>query len=747
MRCLHCGKQLSLLRRASGSEFCSRAHQRQYIEVQESLAVARLIEARQDGSARPRQSSEAAKKSGPRTAPVRLDRFLPETPRVLSVIAPDRSCSGALEPRFDLLLPQTSLAVLSAGNSLHRAGLQPNSMRPASSRVCPAPSALQLDAAAPVTLPRMDNVLFLAGPESPGAIPTAEPAPLNGAADPTNDPNGPEHGSPPAAFPSSRLSPTMPGNVPLSPDDPRQAGFFWPINAYPDSSRSPLTVGEHLAAPLLVPTMLTGPHAIPREATLVAGAADASVRALPAPRTTAEAPLAPAAMCVLPEAERIVPARIRPAACTMLPAVQLVTCEDGPAPAGCERLGVDLAPDPIQPIQPSIASPALRAVSSAARNGNFLRAMASRVEAEVGPEPLPVAPASAAVSVPESGLGPVAEAREVPEIPAQLAPLAAASLDQLVARQDCLRPESLGRPLTSQIPPAMPQPALSLEAFGAIEDAPLEDRRWRIPWHALGARYRSTPSLVKWLAVALPIFLAPLIRFSTETASASSQDRQPDRRAAVARPASSWWKPLARRAAIRLEDDFRSGLGAWKGTGNWAESWSYDSAGLVHPGKLALYVPSMGLSDYRLEFTGQLERGGIGWAYRARDASNYHAMKLVRIEPGPLAQAVLVRYSVVAGRAGPRERTPLPFQLGRKSMHDVRLELEGAQFTVYVDGQLVHYGSSDLLPRGGVGFFAEPGDQFCLRKVRVVHQDDTLGRLCAWLAPAGEAAISSQGVQ
>lgn len=747
MRCLHCGKQLSLLRRASGSEFCSRAHEREYIEVQESLAIARLIEARQDGSARARQGAEAAKKSGPRRAPARLDRFLPETPRVLSVLAPDASCAGALEPRFDVLLPQTGLSVLSAENTPPRAGLQPDSMRPACYRVCPAPSALPLDAAAPVTLPRMDNVLFLAGPEAPGAIPLAEPAPLDAAAHPASDSNDPEYGSPPAAFPSSRLSPTMPGNVPLPPDESQQAGFSWPVNAYPDSSRSPLTVGEYLAAPLLVPRMSIGRHAIPREAALVARPADASVVARPAPEASAEAPLAPAGICVLPEAECVLPARIRRTTSAMLPALQLVTCEDGPAPASCECLRVDLARDPMQSIQPFVASPALRAVSSAARNGNFLRAMAARAEADVGPEPLPVAPPSVAVSVPESGLGPTAETHDAPDIPAQPAPLVAASLDQLVARQDCLRPESLGRPLTSRLPPAMPQPALRLEALRAPEEAPLEDRRWRIPWHALGARYRSTPSLVKWLAVAIPLCLAPLIRLSTETASASSQDRRPDRPTAVARPASSWRKALARRAAIRLEDDFRSGLGAWRGTGNWAESWSYDSAGLVHPGKLALFVPSMSLSDYRLEFTGQLERGGIGWVYRARDVSNYHAMKLVRLEPGPLAKAVLVRYSVIAGRAGPRDRTPLPFQLGQKSMHDVRLELEGARFTVYVDGQLVHYGSSELSPTGGIGFFAEPGDRFCLRKVRVLHQDDTLGRLCAWLTPAGEGSISSQGAQ
>jgi hypothetical protein len=155
----------------------------------------------------------------------------------------------------------------------------------------------------------------------------------------------------------------------------------------------------------------------------------------------------------------------------------------------------------------------------------------------------------------------------------------------------------------------------------------------------------------------------------------------------------------------------------------------------------------MSLSDYRLEFIGQLERGGMGWVYRARDESNYHAMKLVLVEPGPQAKTVLVHYSVAGGKPGPRSRTPLPFPWGQKSMHEVRLELNGARYTVSVDGRLVHYGADLSLPSGGIGFFAEPGDQFSLRRVRVVHQDDALGRLCAWLAPAPAAAITIEGVR
>jgi hypothetical protein len=49
---------------------------------------------------------------------------------------------------------------------------------------------------------------------------------------------------------------------------------------------------------------------------------------------------------------------------------------------------------------------------------------------------------------------------------------------------------------------------------------------------------------------------------------------------------------IADRASIRLVEDFRSGLADWQGAGNWAKTWSYDAAGFVRPGHLAIYSPS-----------------------------------------------------------------------------------------------------------------------------------------------------------
>jgi len=192
---------------------------------------------------------------------------------------------------------------------------------------------------------------------------------------------------------------------------------------------------------------------------------------------------------------------------------------------------------------------------------------------------------------------------------------------------------------------------------------------------------------------------------------------------------------IASRAAIALTDDFRSGLGDWQGAGNWAKTWSYDKAGFLCPGDLALYKPSVPLADYEMEFSGQIEKRALGWVYRAADTRNYYAAKLVVAGSGPLPKAELVRYTVIDGRKSRSTVTPLPFPVRNGKMYRVRVNVRGQNFTTYVDGHLVDFFRDPRLSRGGVGFFTGRGERARLRWVSVMHQYDFLGRLCALLAP------------
>jgi hypothetical protein len=64
----------------------------------------------------------------------------------------------------------------------------------------------------------------------------------------------------------------------------------------------------------------------------------------------------------------------------------------------------------------------------------------------------------------------------------------------------------------------------------------------------------------------------------------------------------------------------------------------------------------------------------------------------------------------------------------------VRQEIRDTQFTTYLDGRLVDTWSDATLTRGGIGFFADPGESAYIRWVDVAHNDDALGRICSYIA-------------
>jgi hypothetical protein len=192
---------------------------------------------------------------------------------------------------------------------------------------------------------------------------------------------------------------------------------------------------------------------------------------------------------------------------------------------------------------------------------------------------------------------------------------------------------------------------------------------------------------------------------------------------------------IVERAAISLTDDFRAGLGDWEGKENWARSWSYDNAGFVRPGSLAIYRPSLELVNYEFEFAGQIEQTGMTWVVRASDSKNYVAGRLIIARPGPMPEGALLNYAVLDGKRSRVRRTPLPFQLRNGKLYRIRVNVRDERLTTYVDGNLVDFYDEPRLKSGGVGFFRSGGEQCRLRWISLTHQYDILGRLCALIAP------------
>ncbi len=196
-------------------------------------------------------------------------------------------------------------------------------------------------------------------------------------------------------------------------------------------------------------------------------------------------------------------------------------------------------------------------------------------------------------------------------------------------------------------------------------------------------------------------------------------------------------KRIGERAAVAYTDDFRNGLAEWEGAGDWARSWSYDASGFVRTGGLALLAPSRDLTDYRMEFLGQIERRSMGWVVRAADLRNYYALKLTIVADGPVPEVALIRYPVINGVAGAASQQLLPISVRGDTVYRVQTEVRDDYYAVTVQGKVVDSWTDARLKRGSIGLFSGKGELARVRWIGVWHQYDTWGRLCALLAPGG----------
>lgn len=197
----------------------------------------------------------------------------------------------------------------------------------------------------------------------------------------------------------------------------------------------------------------------------------------------------------------------------------------------------------------------------------------------------------------------------------------------------------------------------------------------------------------------------------------------------------SMWK---RESTVKFRDEFNAGLTEWKGS-SAADGWNR-SAGLTHPGKLRLWASSLALTDYEFEFAGQIEKRGMGWAFRAEDIKNYYATKIVISQPGPLPRAELIRYVVTDGTQGPKTRLPLPLLIRTDTLYQVRVNVRNDQFSTLVNGQMVDSWSDNRFKKGGVGLFTDAGEMANIRYTSIANRDSVLGQFLSyfgfWIPPS-----------
>ncbi len=169
---------------------------------------------------------------------------------------------------------------------------------------------------------------------------------------------------------------------------------------------------------------------------------------------------------------------------------------------------------------------------------------------------------------------------------------------------------------------------------------------------------------------------------------------------------------------VRLRDDFNSGLRDWKGSAGASQDWAREGS-TVRPGKLRLWEPSLKLTDYQLEFEGQIERKALGWTFRSGNLENYYATKINVPRSRPAQRAEIVRYVVLDGKEFDRVQLPLPLTVADESLYRVKVNVRGSYFVTSINGQVVDSWSDRRLKRGGVGFFADKGEVASIHWVSV----------------------------
>ncbi len=146
----------------------------------------------------------------------------------------------------------------------------------------------------------------------------------------------------------------------------------------------------------------------------------------------------------------------------------------------------------------------------------------------------------------------------------------------------------------------------------------------------------------------------------------------------------------------------------------WIENWA--GSGSRVP-KITILRGSIPLSDYRMEFSAQIESKAIGWVYRALNPRTYYVVKLETIKPGLEPTVALVRYAVIDGSRETRVEHPLPFPVRVDTNYNIRFEAVGSRFTVWVQDQKIDEWSDKRIGSGGVGLYSEPGEIAALQSV------------------------------
>ena len=177
--------------------------------------------------------------------------------------------------------------------------------------------------------------------------------------------------------------------------------------------------------------------------------------------------------------------------------------------------------------------------------------------------------------------------------------------------------------------------------------------------------------------------------------------------------------PPARPTAATTEDGV--GPSIMLGEGGWVQNWGGDTNGSHAGRQITIYRPSLKLSDYRIEFQGEIDSKSIGWVFRAMDPYNYYAMKLAIVTPGLSPKIALIKYAVVQGHETELGRVALDMAARNDTLFNVRMDVRGSKFSTSVQGQPVDVWTDEQLKSGGVGFLNERAERARIKSAAISY--------------------------
>ncbi len=157
------------------------------------------------------------------------------------------------------------------------------------------------------------------------------------------------------------------------------------------------------------------------------------------------------------------------------------------------------------------------------------------------------------------------------------------------------------------------------------------------------------------------------------------------------------------------------------GEGGWEQGWGGDPNGSHAGRQITIYRPSLKLSDYRIEFQGEIDSKSIGWVFRAMDPYNYYAMKLAAVTPGLSPKMALIKYTVVQGHETEIGRVPVNMDARNDTVFNVRVDVRGSKFSTFVEGQPVDVWTDEQLKSGGVGFLNERAERARIKSASISY--------------------------